>query len=118
MTSVETNRPKRWYDQDPLLTEVLDILKHYQEELKPQAQAFLDKMSDVVGPDTLEWYYQEMMEERKTHGYGNRWYDQDETLSKAVELLRIAPPATQREIAQNFLDGLKAQGLYPAPEEN
>ena len=114
----EANRPKRWYDQDPLLTEVLDILKHYQSELKSQAEAFLSRMTDVVGKETLDWYYQEMLEEKKTHGFGNRWYDEDPTLSKAVELLRIAPPATQKEIAQNFLDGLKAQGLYPTAEDN
>ena len=28
---------KRWYDHDPLLMEVINLLKNYQEELKAQA---------------------------------------------------------------------------------
>ena len=28
---------KRWYDHDPILLKVIDLLKNYQEELKSQA---------------------------------------------------------------------------------
>ena len=31
---------KRWYDHDPILLEVIDLLKNYQEELKSQALVF------------------------------------------------------------------------------
>ena len=32
-----THKHKRWYDYDPLLIEVIDLLKNYQEELHAQA---------------------------------------------------------------------------------
>ena len=34
---------KRWYDHDPLLLEVIDLLRNYQTELKAQAEIFLKK---------------------------------------------------------------------------
>ena len=35
---------KRWYDHDPVLMEVLDLLRNYQDELKAQAEVFLKKI--------------------------------------------------------------------------
>ena len=36
-------------------------------------------------------------------GKGNRWYDSDPVMLKAVELLRLAPPETQRKAALKLL---------------
>ena len=44
---------------------------------------------------------------------GNRWYDDDPVVSKAVELLRVVPPEAQRQAAMKFLDAMKKQGLSP-----
>ena len=35
---------KRWYDHDPKLLEVIELLKNYQDELKEHAVVFLDKL--------------------------------------------------------------------------
>lgn len=99
---------KRWYDYDPLLMEVLNLLKHYQDDLKSQAAVFLDKIEAQVGKETIEAFY-EMVKPPKR----NRWYDQDPVLSKTIELLRIVPPDVQKRAAQQFLDALKAQGITP-----
>ena len=32
---------KRWYDHDPVLLQVIGLLKNYQDELKSQAEFFL-----------------------------------------------------------------------------
>ena len=34
---------KRWYDHDPLLLEVIELLRNYQTELRAQAEIFLQK---------------------------------------------------------------------------
>ena len=35
---------RRWYEHDPLLLEVVEILKNYQNELRAQAEVFLKKI--------------------------------------------------------------------------
>ena len=39
---------KRWYDHDPKLLEVIELLKNYQAELKAHAVVFLDKLEQKV----------------------------------------------------------------------
>lgn len=104
------NRPKRWYDHDPLLVEVLETLRSFKDELRVQSQIFLNKISDEVGAEAVERFYEKA---RAGMGdqFGNRWYDQDPVVSKAVELLRVVPPEVQRKAAESFLAGLKAQGI-------
>lgn len=99
---------KRWYDHDPLLLEVIDILKNYQNELKEQATIFISKIESQVSKDALDSFYESIC-----YPNGNRWYDKDPVLSKTVELLRIIPPDVQKKAAQNFLGALEKQGIDP-----
>ena len=99
---------KRWYDHDPLLMEVINLLKNYQEDLRAQAEIFLEKIESQVSKEALDSFY-EMVKPFN----GNRWYDHDPVLSKTIELLRIIPPEIQKKAAQNFLDSLKNQGIDP-----
>ena len=39
---------KRWYDHDPLLLEVIELLRNYQTELRDQAEIFLQKIEEKV----------------------------------------------------------------------
>jgi hypothetical protein len=103
----ETSR--RWYDQDPLLMEVLELLRAYPADVRAQAEVFLQKIEEQIGADTLEKFY-ELSRPQKT---GNRWYDADPVVSRAVELLRVVPPAIQRQAAHRFLESMKKQGLSP-----
>jgi hypothetical protein len=100
---------KRWYDQDPLLMEVMEMLKHYQNDLEKQAEIFLSRIEAQVGKETIDSYYESIKPLIK----GNRWYDYNPVLSKTIELLRIIPPEVQRKAAQTFIDNLKAQGITP-----
>ena len=72
---------KRWYDHDPVLMEVLDLLRNYQDELKAQAEVFLKKIEEKVSKETIDKFY-EMVKPIN----GNRWYDKDPVISKTVEL--------------------------------
>ena len=97
---------KRWYDHDPLLLEALEVLRDYENELKSQAEQFLAKIAEEVGEETINQYYQEIIDSRGDQ-FGRRWYDKDPVLSKAIELLRVAPLEAQQRIAQQFLESLK-----------
>jgi len=98
---------KRWYDYDPLLLKVTNILKDYQQELKQQAEIFLNSVESQVSKETLDKFY-EMV--RPANG-GSRWYDKDPVIFKTIELLRVIPKETQRKTAQAFLNSLKQAGF-------
>lgn len=97
---------KRWYDHDPLLMEVMELLRNFQDDLKFQAEVFLEKIENHVGKEAIDSFYDKVKPMD-----GKRWYDADPVLSKAVELLRIVPENIQRQAAQSFLDSLNKQGI-------
>ena len=98
---------KRWYDHDPLLVEVMYLLRNFKDDLRDQAEIFLKKIEDHVGKEAIESFYDKV----RHPGGGNRWYDEDPVLSRAVELLRVVPQDIQRQAAQNFLKALQDQGI-------
>lgn len=102
---------KRWYDHDPLLLEVVELLKNYQEELKAQAESFLQKIEEKVSKEAIEKFY-EMVKPVD----GTRWYDHDPIISRTVELLRVVPPNVQRACAEHFISSLNELGIdYESP---
>ena len=103
---------KRWYDYDPLLLEVIELLKNYQTELRAQAEIFLQKIEEKVSKETIDKFYAMV----KPVNANNRWYDKDPIISKTVEILRIVPPEAQKICAQNFIRTLKEMGIeYTSP---
>ncbi len=103
---------KRWYDHDPLLLEVIELLKNYQTELRAQAEIFLQKIEEKVSKETIDKFYAMV----KPVNANNRWYDKDPVISKTVEILRIVPPEAQKICAQNFIRTLKEMGIeYVSP---
>ena len=105
---------KRWYDFDPELLKLINILKDYQEELKEQASIFLETVETKVSKETLNVFY----EQSKQINGGNRWYDKDPVISRTVELLRIVPPEMQKQAAQNFIKTLEDMGITMKEMEN
>ena len=102
---------KRWYDHDPLLLEVVELLRSYQDELKAQAELFLLKIEEKVSKEAIEKFYQLVKPVN-----GNRWYDNDPVISRTVELLRVVPPDVQRACADHFIKALKEIGVdYESP---
>ena len=53
----EEKKYKRWYDYDPLLLQVVDLLREYPDELKNQAEIFLKKVEERVSKDAIERFY-------------------------------------------------------------
>lgn len=101
-----THKYKRWYDYDPLLLEVINLLKNYQNELHSQAEIFLSKVEEQVSKEALDRFY-EMVKPFN----GNRWYDKDPVISKTVELLRVVPQQIQKQAADSFIQALKDNGV-------
>ena len=100
----EQNFNKRWYDRDPILKEALELLRLSTDEQKEQAKDFMLKLQEEVAQDVIERIYDIVT---KYQGKGNRWYDNDPVMIKAVEMLRQADPKTQRIAALKLLLALE-----------
>lgn len=103
----EEKKYKRWYDYDPLLLQVVELLRDYPDELKSQAEIFLKKVEERVSKEAIDRFYSMVKPMIK----GNRWYDKDPVLSLTVELLRVVPRDIQRQAANNFIQILKTRGI-------
>lgn len=108
-----THKHKRWYDYDPLLLEIINLLKDYQTELHAQAKVFLQKVEEQVSKEALDRFY-EMVKPYD----GNRWYDKDPIISKTVELLRVVPQKIQKQAADSFIKALRENGVIVEIKEN
>jgi len=95
---------KRWYDSDPILKEALDLLRLQPDETRTEAAAFMLKLQSQVAADVIERVYEII---NTYQGKGNRWYDDDPMMIKAVELLRNAPANIQRVAALKLLLALE-----------
>ena len=102
--SEQVNYGKRWYDRDPILKEALDLLRLSTDEQKEQAKDFMLKLQEDVAADVIERIYEIVTQYQ---GKGNRWYDNDPVMIKAVEMLRQADPKTQRVAALKLLLALE-----------
>ena len=93
MSEQNSKTGKRWYDRDPVLKEALELLRVASDEKKEEAKDFMLTLQENVAQDVIERIYEMVT---KYHGKGNRWYDNDPVMIKAVEVLRQADPKTQR----------------------
>lgn len=95
---------QRWYDKDPILKEALELLQLQPIEKQTGAVDFIVKLQEEIAKDVIERIY-DMVNEYQ--GKGNRWYDADPILIKAMETLRVASPETQRIAAKRLLENLE-----------
>ena len=102
--SENINKGKRWYDKDPILKEALELLRLSTDEQKDKAKDFMLQLQEDVAQDVIERIYQIVTQYQ---GVGNRWYDNDPVMIKAVEMLRQADPKTQRVAALKLLLALE-----------
>lgn len=99
---------RRWYDKDPILKEALELLKLSCEDTKNNAAEFILQLQEQVAGEVIEHVYDIMSQ---YEGKGNRWYDNDPVVMKAIELLRAAPKKTQRKAALKLLLALEEQNF-------
>ena len=99
---------RRWYDKDPILKEALELLQLSCDETKNSAAEFILQLQEQVARDVIEHVYDIMKE---YEGTGNRWYDKDPVVMKAMELLKISPKKTQRKAALKLLLALEERSF-------
>lgn len=103
--------PKRWYDRDPALAKALESLRVASSWF--HAQVALNIISVIVEHRLEELQkkhsftaeelhqHQHFLENAKAYvmpSYGKRWYDVNETLQSAIQLLKDTPDDIQKQI--------------------
>ncbi len=105
---------RRWYDNDPILKEALELLKLQTDDNKTAAADFIISLQEQVAQDVIERIYEIT---KQFAGKGNRWYDADPVMLKAIELLRVSSPKTQRIAALKLLLAMESNNLESLEEE-
>ena len=100
----EKKQQRRWYDKDPVLKEALELLRLAPGDKRDAAAEFVIQLQEQVAGEVIEHVYDII---NTYQGKGNRWYDNDPMMLKAVELLRNAPPKVQRVAALKLLIALE-----------
>ncbi|MBQ9245986.1 hypothetical protein IJ182_06960 [bacterium] len=106
---------RRWYDNDPILKEALELLKLQTDDNKTAAADFIISLQEQVAQDVIERIYEIT---KQFAGKGNRWYDADPVMLKAIELLRVSSPKTQRIAALKLLLAMENNNLESLEENN
>lgn len=96
-------KSRRWYDEDPTMSEAMELLRLSTDDLKGQAADYIQKMQEQVAHEVIEKVYEAV---KKYGSDGTRWYDKDPVVLKAIELLRIAPPQVQKRAAKKLITAL------------
>ena len=97
---------RRWYDNDPILKEALELLKIQPDDKQLMAVDYLLELQENVAKEVIE-HISDLVNQYSNKG--NRWYDKDPVLLKSIELLRLAPPKVQRVAALKLLLALEKQ---------
>jgi|GEM_PF-598715 len=105
---------RRWYDKDPTVSEAIELLQMSTDDTKGHAAEFMLKLQEVVASDIIEKVYQTV---KKYEGKGNRWYDSDPLMIRAIELLRVAPLHIQKAAARKLLKALSQDELNELQKE-
>lgn len=95
---------RRWYDRDPLLSKMMRILKDSDDEFQIKMAINLIKViiEHHIDTDQFQSINDIMMAVKDGHiEKGNaRWYDADNTLSTAIQMLENCPVDMQESITK------------------
>jgi hypothetical protein len=107
--SNSASTPQRWYDKDPALTKALESLRvapnkfHAQVALNIISVIVEHRLEELQNKAAVcpEEFRQSLIEEAKDlvmPTYGKRWYDVNETLQSAIQMLKDTPDEIQKQI--------------------
>lgn len=104
---------KRWYDQDPSVSQCFNMFEKVSPKVKHKLATFL--MEEIINkPPYFDMISDEIFELATGEPERRRWYDDDEIVRIYVELLRHVDADIQKELAiksLEFLEGAVLEGF-------
>ena len=103
---MESQNLRRWYDKDPVLSKTMRILQTSDDEFQIKMAINLIKVIIEHNIDSDQFQSIEDIMSAVNDGRiekGNsRWYDIDNTVRTAMQMLENCPPPTQNAIAHQM----------------
>ena len=103
-----SNEVRRWYDRDPLLSKMMSVLKNSDDNFQIKMAINLIKViiEHHIDTDQFQSLNDIMMAVQDGHiDKGNaRWYDADNTLRTAIQMLESCPPKMQQRITKDIAE--------------
>ncbi len=100
----------RWYDSDDRIRFILDTIESLEEGIRFEAAE--DLMQIIINnkfPPELDEFLEQL-----NSGYvasRRRWYDTDERVHSAVEMLKYINESEKRELLKEYLYSIISQGV-------
>lgn len=101
-----SNQHRRWYDKDPVLSQAVQTLEHSDDET--QIRIALNLIKIIIEHNIEDEKFEAVEDIINAVGSGiddnrkGRWYDIDNTLRTAMNMLQNCPETTQRIIAKEM----------------
>lgn len=101
-----SSNTRRWYDKDPVLSQAMKTLEMSDDETQIKIALNLIKIIIEHNIENDEFEAVEdlisAVSSGKSDGRNGRWYDLDNTLKTAMNMLQNCPEATQHVIAKEM----------------
>ena len=91
----------RWYDKDNQIKLLMEALSHLDDDVKVHVAADLIQMAMNKRGHKADELIEEINQEY--HPVRRRWYDKDETLHSAIELLKYIDSDEKKEFFKEIL---------------
>ncbi len=95
---------RRWYDKDPVLSKAMKILETTDDQVQLKIAINLIKIIIEHNIETDKFRSVEdllsAVEEGRCEKGNERWYDLDQTIRTAIQMLENCPEKTQSSIAR------------------
>ena len=101
-----SNKQRRWYDKDPVLSQAIETLEHSDDET--QIRIALNLIKIIIEHNIEDEKFEAVEDIINAVGSGveenrrGRWYDIDSTVRTAMNMLQNCPEVTQRIIAKEM----------------
>ncbi|OGI20206.1 MAG: hypothetical protein A2255_10530 [Candidatus Melainabacteria bacterium RIFOXYA2_FULL_32_9] len=105
MINDDDDQIRRWYDKDPILSKAVNILETSSDNL--QIQIALNLITVIIEHNIDNNTYSSVDEiiasadDEKEFG-SNRWYDLDDTLKTAIQLLKTCSNELRGKLAEDI----------------
>lgn len=96
-------KKRRWYDNEETLKEAMELLSLEADNSEDSGEQFVSKLQEQVAQDIIDKVYETITQYRSN---GNRWYDNDPVMMRAIELLKVSNPRIKKKAAKKLLIAL------------
>ena len=116
LDKIRATMARRWYDNDPLLSQIVTHLQHSDDSTRIKLAMYLIKV--IISKNVLELNYENIdnIMDAIYSGYEDprrlRWYDVNSTVRTAMKMLEDCPSSVRYEISLEMKAVLTKMAIF------